>query len=63
MAYRYRPLLTILVWGLILEVLTITYYLSLKELNKFEFQLTLFLLVITAAATVIVLRKIVKEAR
>lgn len=61
MAYRYRPLLTILVWGLLLEILTIIYYASAGEFDRFEFQLTLFLTVATAAAIAILLRKIIKE--
>lgn len=46
-----------------MEIMTIAYYASVNELNRFEFHLTLILLAITAAATAVVLRKIVKEAR
>lgn len=55
--------MTILVWGLILEILVVIHYASRGELQKFEFQYTLVLLVITAAATAVVLRRIAREVR
>lgn len=59
----FRALLTILVWGLILEVLTLMYYVSKGAYQAFEFGYTLFLFVVTAASIVIILRREVKAYR
>lgn len=44
-------------------MLTIAYYVSRGELQRFEFQYTLALLALTVAATVVMLRKMVRVAR
>jgi len=54
-----RPVMTILVWGLILEILAVIYLSSTPW--RFEFAYSLFLLVITSTALVISLRLNRKE--
>ena len=48
-----RPIMTILVWGLILEILTVIYLSSTPW--RFEFTYSLFLLAITSTALVIMI--------
>ncbi|MGC9014205.1 MAG: hypothetical protein ACP5KW_07535 [Thermoproteota archaeon] len=55
-----RVLLTILVWGLILEILTLVYYLSTSTW-RFEFVYTFFLLVITLIALVLLVKQMKSE--
>jgi hypothetical protein len=50
-----RALLTILVWGLILEILSVIYLSSTPW--RFEFAYSLFLLIFTAIALVILIRR------
>jgi len=51
-----RALLTILVWGLILEILCVIYFSPTP--SKFEFAYSLFLLVINSIALIFVMRKL-----
>ena len=53
-----RTILTVLVWGLILEMLAVSYYVSLGLVHTFEFIYTLTLLVITLSFIIIILRSI-----
>jgi len=48
-----RPLMTILVWGLILEILAVVYLSSTPW--RFEFAYSLLLLIITSTALVIMI--------
>jgi hypothetical protein len=58
-----RVLLTILVWGLILEILTFMYF-SLNAMTwRFEFAYNLFLLLITSAALLLLLVQMRNEFR
>lgn len=51
-----RPILLILVWGLILEVITFVYFLTRKRF-PFEFRLNLVIMVITILGIWLVLRR------
>lgn len=51
-----RALLTILIWGLILEILCVIYLSSTP--SKFEFAYSLFLLIINSIALILVMRKL-----
>jgi hypothetical protein len=56
-----RILLTILVWGLILEILTLIY---LRDMAwRFEFAYNLFLLIITSIALLILVARMRSEYR
>jgi len=50
-----------LFWALILEIIVIVYYVSSSLYNRFEFALTLFLLIIPVIAMAIIIRNIRKE--
>lgn len=56
-----RILLTILVWGLILEILTLVYLSSMTW--RFEFAYNLFLLIITSIALLILILRMKSEYR
>lgn len=56
----YRPILVILFWGLILEVLVLIYYL-LQGRYPFEFYLNLIVMGITIIGLLYILRRIRKE--
>ena len=51
-----RTVLTLLMWGLLLEILTIAHYVLAGRTGAFEFSYTLLLTAITLVALVIVLR-------
>jgi len=51
-----RPVLLILVWGLVLEIITLIYFLSQKRF-PFEFHLNLVIMVITILGIWLVLRR------
>lgn len=51
-----RVLLTVLVWGLILEILCVIYFSSTP--SRFEFAYSLFLLIINSIALTFVLKKL-----
>ncbi len=51
-----RTIMTILVWGVILEVLSLIYLSSTP--SRFEFTYSLFLLVITSMALVLIARRV-----
>ena len=53
-----KAILTLLVWGLILEMLVVSYYVSSGLVHTFEFIYTLTLLVITLSFIIIILRSI-----
>lgn len=54
-----RVLLTILVWGLILEILSLIYLSTMPW--RFEFTYNLFLLLITSIAILLLVKQIRKE--
>jgi|YelNatPaOPRAMG01_1025707.scaffolds.fasta_scaffold02741_9 hypothetical protein len=56
----YRPLLVILFWGLILEIIVLFYYL-LKGIYPFEFYLNLVVMIINITGIVYIIRRIKKE--
>lgn len=56
-----RALLTILVWGLILEILCVIYLSSTPW--KFEFAYSVFLLIVTLAALILLLIKMKASLR
>ncbi len=56
----YRPILVILIWGLILEILVLIYYL-LKGSFPFEFYLNLIVMGITIIGLVYIFRRIKRE--
>jgi len=53
-----KTILTLLVWGLILEILVILYCVSSGLVHTFEFIYTLALLVITFSSIIIIIRSI-----
>lgn len=56
----YRPILVILIWGLILEILVLVYYL-LKGRFPFEFYLNLIVMGITIIGLIYIFRRIKRE--
>jgi len=56
-----RALLTILIWGLILEILCVIYLSSTP--SKFEFAYSLFLLIINSIALIFILKKLKSSVR
>ncbi|MDI3472791.1 MAG: hypothetical protein PWQ20_1694 [Thermotogaceae bacterium] len=60
--YRHKPILVILVWGLIIEVIVMVYY-FIKGYFAFEFYLNLFLIFFTLLGIYLIFKQIVKEIR
>ncbi len=58
---QHRYFLTMLIWALILELIVIAYYITASLYNRFEFVLTLFLLLLTLAGISAIIIKIRKE--
>ncbi|MEM2608633.1 MAG: hypothetical protein QXT87_05265 [Thermoproteota archaeon] len=58
-----RGILLILMWSLILEILTLAYYISSSQTHRFEFGMTLFLILITLPPILWIIRSIAKRAR
>ncbi|MCX7845559.1 MAG: hypothetical protein N2312_03000 [Dictyoglomaceae bacterium] len=56
----YRPILVILFWGLILEILVLIYYL-IQGRYPFEFYLNLVVMVVTIVGLIYILRRIKRE--
>ncbi|OYT49812.1 hypothetical protein B6U79_01040 [Candidatus Bathyarchaeota archaeon ex4484_231] len=52
-----RALMTILVWGLIIETLSVIYLSSTPW--KFEFAYSIFLLAVTSIALVLIIRRLI----
>ncbi|MEM3712807.1 MAG: hypothetical protein QXR97_04655, partial [Thermoproteota archaeon] len=55
-----RAVLLILIWSLLLEILTLIYFIASSQTFRFEFGLTVFLLIITLPPIILLLRKIEK---
>lgn len=58
---HHRYFLAILIWALILEIIVIAYYIATALYNRFEFTLTLFLLILTTVGIAVIMRSIKKE--
>lgn len=58
-----RVVLTMLVWGLILETLALVYFFTSGETWKFEFQYTLLLFAITVAVAAFFLLRLLRRVR
>ena len=58
-----RAVLTMLVWGLILEALALVYFFTSGETSKFEFQYTLLLFAATLAAAAFFLLRLLRRVR
>ena len=58
-----RIVLVILVWSLILEIATLLYFYTSAQTWRFEFQYTLVLLAITAAALAVFMGKVARRVR
>ncbi|MDW8033905.1 MAG: hypothetical protein RMI79_03060 [Nitrososphaerota archaeon] len=58
-----RAVLLILIWSLLLEILTIVYFIASSQTFRFEFGLTVFLLIITLPPIIFLVRKIAKTNR
>lgn len=56
----YRPILVILFWGLILEILVLIYYL-IQGRYPFEFYLNLVVMVVTIIGLLYILRRMKRE--
>ncbi|MCS7201813.1 MAG: hypothetical protein NZ841_03445 [Dictyoglomus sp.] len=56
----YRPILVILFWGLILEILVLIYYL-IQGRYPFEFYLNLVVMAITIIGLIYILRRMKRE--
>ncbi len=56
----YRPILVILIWGLILEILVLIYYLVQRRF-PFEFYLNLIVMGITIIGLAYIFRRIKRE--
>jgi len=58
-----RAVITMLVWGLILEALALVYFFASGETWKFEFQYTLLLFALTFAAAAFFLFRLLRSVR
>lgn len=58
-----RTILLIVIWGLILESLTLIYFYTSAQTWRFEFQYTMILFIITLATTVAILFRVFRRAR
>jgi len=56
-----KTVLVILVWGLILEAITLLYFYTSAQTWRFEYQYTLLLFAMTLIATMILIAKIAKR--
>ncbi|MEM1553484.1 MAG: hypothetical protein QXJ72_01175 [Thermoproteota archaeon] len=58
-----RAVLLILVWSLLLEILTLAYFIASSQTFRFEFGLTVFLVIITLPLIIFLICKIAKANR
>ncbi|MEM2739437.1 MAG: hypothetical protein QXQ29_01365 [Candidatus Bathyarchaeia archaeon] len=58
-----RTVLVILVWGLILEAITLLYFYTSAQTWRFEYQYTLLLFAITLIATIVFVARIARRIR
>jgi len=60
--YKHKPILLILIWGLIVEIFVLIYYIFKRELS-IEFYMDVFLIVFTTFGIYLVIKKIIKEVK
>lgn len=62
--YRFeRVILVVLVWGLILEALTLIYFYTSSQTWRFEFQYTLALFLVTVLAVILLIGRVYVKLR
>lgn len=57
---RYRPLLLVLFWGLILEIIVMIYFLIQKRFS-FEFYLNLIVMLVNIIGIALIIRALVRD--